>query len=237
MAVQICVDEAWCPGRIEHISTTMCPGAVQVHYVRDGATQAKLLCPWHFAECLRPVPAQPLRESGEFQTMVFDDGCGPQAAERGASCLTGSPPPTTSILGTSDVYPGLDMGALTAPHSVISQGSSRPVLELDAAPRGDKETSLTAAGQANATDSFGSAPKEGAADVNERSPGQKVRAGGAVTGLNLRSAVHPLSDEAVFDAGKPQSAEPGQKPAARTEGSAQTIRTVKPPRRSRCPVQ
>lgn len=73
MMVQVLVESAWITGRIERISSTMCPGAAQVHYVDDGREKAILVCPWEFPTTLRPVP----HETGRTDlpaTMVFKPG-------------------------------------------------------------------------------------------------------------------------------------------------------------------
>jgi len=45
----------WFPGIVEHISTTVCPGALHVRYKNDeGKDLRVLILPWHFQHCLRP---------------------------------------------------------------------------------------------------------------------------------------------------------------------------------------
>merc|ERR1712136_276578 len=70
----VLVESAWITGRIERISSTMCPGAAQVHYVDDGREKAILVCPWEFPTTLRPVP----HETGRTDlpaTMVCKPEC------------------------------------------------------------------------------------------------------------------------------------------------------------------
>lgn len=54
--VQVFQNGAWHKGWVVHISSTACPGAVQVAYCTKGkATDAQILiCPWQFQELLRP---------------------------------------------------------------------------------------------------------------------------------------------------------------------------------------
>lgn len=48
---------AWKPGVVEHISTTVCPGAVHVLFRTDeGKEHRVLILPWHFEVFLRPNP-------------------------------------------------------------------------------------------------------------------------------------------------------------------------------------
>merc|ERR1719247_1443934 len=45
----------WFPGIVEHISTTVCPGALHVRYKNgEGKDLRVLILPWHFQHCLRP---------------------------------------------------------------------------------------------------------------------------------------------------------------------------------------
>merc|ERR1719329_108268 len=70
--VQVYVEGAWFLGKIKRISTTMCPGAAQVHFVDGGLERALLVCPWQFQKLLRPAPVLQSAAPG-FPTMVFDD--------------------------------------------------------------------------------------------------------------------------------------------------------------------
>jgi hypothetical protein len=57
--VQILADGEWRRGVVQHISTSLCPGAAQVHYRLGDEDMAILVCPWQFADVLRPAPALP----------------------------------------------------------------------------------------------------------------------------------------------------------------------------------
>lgn len=71
VAVHILVDGVWHKGRVEHISTTLCPGAAQVHFENGGALQAALICPWQFPERLRPDVTAQYSAPLAMQTMRF----------------------------------------------------------------------------------------------------------------------------------------------------------------------
>jgi len=64
-------------GEVKHVSTSLCPGAVQVHFMLNGEEQAILICPWQFPEMLRPAPpGASYQGSGfsnhAFPTMIFE---------------------------------------------------------------------------------------------------------------------------------------------------------------------
>lgn len=47
----------WWSGVVEHINTTVCPGAVHVRFKNgQGVESCVLVAPWHFSVCLRPNP-------------------------------------------------------------------------------------------------------------------------------------------------------------------------------------
>lgn len=78
--VQVLVEGSWHKGKVKRVSTTLCPGAVQVHYTEEGTNgseTAVLICPWQFPELLRPAPPL-LQSSGPsqapFGTMIIGDG-------------------------------------------------------------------------------------------------------------------------------------------------------------------
>mmetsp|Transcript_101248 Transcript_101248/g.179879 ORF Transcript_101248/g.179879 Transcript_101248/m.179879 type:complete len:699 (+) Transcript_101248:35-2131(+) len=78
-------------GEVKHVSTSLCPGAVQVHFMLKGEEQALLICPWQFPEMLRPAPPGAKYQGSEsashqFPTMVFD-------ADHRKPPLAGSAPP------------------------------------------------------------------------------------------------------------------------------------------------
>ncbi|CAK9046008.1 unnamed protein product [Durusdinium trenchii] len=87
--VLVLVNGQWLHGKVERVSSTVCPGAVQVHFKCDGEEQATLICPWQFQEMLRPAPAAVVPD-GRIGTMVF-----PEADESGKSrkkeAASGSP--------------------------------------------------------------------------------------------------------------------------------------------------
>eukprot|EP00930_Biecheleria_cincta_P085365 TRINITY_DN74760_c0_g1_i1.p1 TRINITY_DN74760_c0_g1~~TRINITY_DN74760_c0_g1_i1.p1 ORF type:complete len:651 (+),score=136.12 TRINITY_DN74760_c0_g1_i1:207-1955(+) len=72
VGVLVYVDNVWHRGEVKHVSTSVCPGAVQVHFVLAGQEQAVLVCPWQFADMLRPAPRAGQAEA-PFPTMVFDE--------------------------------------------------------------------------------------------------------------------------------------------------------------------
>jgi len=59
-SVFVQVDGEMREGQIEHISTTLCPGAAQVRYKADHGERCTLVCPWEFATILRPAMSEPL---------------------------------------------------------------------------------------------------------------------------------------------------------------------------------
>eukprot|EP00435_Cladocopium_sp_Y103_P006877 s142_g2.t1 len=69
--VMVLVNGQWFPGKVMHVSASLCPGAVQVHFSRNGEEQATLVCPWQFQELLRPAAVVP--QGGKIGTMVFPD--------------------------------------------------------------------------------------------------------------------------------------------------------------------
>ncbi|CAE8605014.1 unnamed protein product, partial [Polarella glacialis] len=79
---------AWHLGTVKQISTTLCPGAVQVHFQSGLAQgnvedQAVLVCPWQFADLLRPAPGEDsaaTRSAASFPTMVFPTDTGARYA-------------------------------------------------------------------------------------------------------------------------------------------------------------
>lgn len=58
--VLVVVDKQWHKGKVEHISTALCPGALQVRYKSDKGEKSTLVCPWQFATMLRPGLREPL---------------------------------------------------------------------------------------------------------------------------------------------------------------------------------
>lgn len=62
----------WHNGRVEHISTTACPGALQVVYQVDKVQKTTLVCPWQFTADLRPRQQEP--PSGEQSRVTLDEG-------------------------------------------------------------------------------------------------------------------------------------------------------------------
>ncbi|CAJ1404932.1 unnamed protein product [Effrenium voratum] len=71
--VLVLMDGQWLQGQVKHVSASVCPGAVQVHFTRAGEEQAALICPWQFQEMLRPAPATAMEEHGRINTMIFPD--------------------------------------------------------------------------------------------------------------------------------------------------------------------
>jgi serine/threonine protein kinase len=59
-SVFVQVDGQMREGKVEHISTTLCPGAAQVRYKSDQGEKTTLVCPWEFATTLRPSMREPL---------------------------------------------------------------------------------------------------------------------------------------------------------------------------------
>jgi len=53
--VLVKVDGEMRGGVVEHISTTLCPGAAQVRYQADEGEKTVLVCPWQFTAMLRPA--------------------------------------------------------------------------------------------------------------------------------------------------------------------------------------
>jgi serine/threonine protein kinase len=68
----------WHNGRVEHISTTACPGALQVRYEADEVLKTTLVCPWQFTTSLRPRQHQP--PTGEQSRVTLDDAEGGRSA-------------------------------------------------------------------------------------------------------------------------------------------------------------
>jgi hypothetical protein len=60
-------------GVVEHISTTLCPGGVQVRYKSDDGDKMVLIPPWQFAELLRPALQEPLSVERSIITMDGQD--------------------------------------------------------------------------------------------------------------------------------------------------------------------
>jgi len=100
--VMVLVDRQWLPGKVMHVSASICPGAVQVHFKRNGEEQATLICPWQFQELLRPA-AQVVPQDGKIGTMVFTD---PHAKEQNGSnkdsTPSGSPSRTPKSTGLKE---------------------------------------------------------------------------------------------------------------------------------------
>ena len=100
--VMVLVDRQWLPGKVMHVSASICPGAVQVHFKRNGEEQATLVCPWQFQELLRPA-AQVVPQDGKIGTMVFTD---PHAKEQNGSnkdsTPSGSPSRTPKSTGLKE---------------------------------------------------------------------------------------------------------------------------------------
>jgi len=97
--VQVKVDGGWHVGIVRHISTTLCPGAVQVHFRAGGGPEerAVLICPWQFQELLRPA-APDVREPTPppFSTMVFPAaGAAALAASHPVAWAPPTAPPAT----------------------------------------------------------------------------------------------------------------------------------------------
>jgi len=87
-AVLVYVDEKWREGIVEHVSTTLCPGAVQVRYKAADGEKPILICPWKFAALLRP---KLLMRVASKQSAVTNSGEG-QAALRSSSKTASSKP-------------------------------------------------------------------------------------------------------------------------------------------------
>lgn len=60
-------------GKVEHISTALCPGAAQVRYKIKGEEKTTLICPWQFADVLRPALREPLSGERSIITKAGDD--------------------------------------------------------------------------------------------------------------------------------------------------------------------
>jgi len=65
--VLIFVNDKWCEGIVEEISTSRCPGAAQVLYEDDDGEDLALICPWQFAQFLRPSQWQEPGRSTNFR--------------------------------------------------------------------------------------------------------------------------------------------------------------------------
>ncbi|CAE7825899.1 gpx1 [Symbiodinium necroappetens] len=77
--VRVFVDGGWHPGEVKHISTSMCPGAVQVHFRRGGdakGEEAILVCPWQFQQLLRPDPGA-ITKDERMGTLIFPEQAPP----------------------------------------------------------------------------------------------------------------------------------------------------------------
>jgi len=62
-------------GKVEHISTTLCPGAAQVRYKAPEGEKTMLVCPWEFATTLRPcLQEAPGAERSEITCQGDDAG-------------------------------------------------------------------------------------------------------------------------------------------------------------------
>jgi len=67
-------------GFVEHVSTTLCPGGVQVRFKGDAEKDGQILVPpWRFADLLRPALQEPLGIDRSIITM--DDQHGKQEPE------------------------------------------------------------------------------------------------------------------------------------------------------------
>jgi hypothetical protein len=60
-------------GFVEHVSTTLCPGGVQVRFKGDDGDQKILVPPWHFAELLRPSLPEALSLERSIITMATEE--------------------------------------------------------------------------------------------------------------------------------------------------------------------
>lgn len=65
--VVILINDEWCEGIVQEISTTRCPGAAQVLYEDDDGEKLVLVCPWQFAQVLRPRQWQEPRRSLSYK--------------------------------------------------------------------------------------------------------------------------------------------------------------------------
>lgn len=77
--VRVFVDGGWHPGEVKHISTSMCPGAVQVHFRRGGdakGEEAILVCTWQFQQLLRPDPGA-ITKDERMGTLIFPEQAPP----------------------------------------------------------------------------------------------------------------------------------------------------------------
>lgn len=70
--VRVLVEDVWYRGHVEHVSRSLCPGAVQVHFNNNGTEKAVLICPWQFQDRLRPAVELPMRGDA-FPTMFMDE--------------------------------------------------------------------------------------------------------------------------------------------------------------------
>jgi len=96
--VMVLVNGQWLPGKVMHVSASLCPGAVQVHFSRNGEEQATLVCPWQFQELLRPAAVVP--QGGKIGTMVFPDPGQETRGKKGAA--SGSPNRSPQSLGLKE---------------------------------------------------------------------------------------------------------------------------------------
>eukprot|EP00928_Gymnodinium_smaydae_P042456 TRINITY_DN2858_c0_g3_i2.p1 TRINITY_DN2858_c0_g3~~TRINITY_DN2858_c0_g3_i2.p1 ORF type:complete len:747 (-),score=161.88 TRINITY_DN2858_c0_g3_i2:284-2524(-) len=71
VCVLVFVEGVWRPGRVKKVSTTLCPGALQVHFHDDSGEKAVLVCPWQFSDLLRPDTNGGLPPEPPLPTMVF----------------------------------------------------------------------------------------------------------------------------------------------------------------------
>lgn len=92
--VRVLVDGGWHPGEVKHISTSMCPGAVQVHFRRGGdakGEEAILVCPWQFQQLLRPDPGAVTKEE-RMGTLIFPEQAPPKTSPSKGSRTPASTP-------------------------------------------------------------------------------------------------------------------------------------------------
>lgn len=71
--VLVLVEGKWCTGKVEHISTALCPGALQVRYDVGENHNTVLICPWNFPTMLRPFQQEPPNGERSRVTLEADE--------------------------------------------------------------------------------------------------------------------------------------------------------------------
>merc|ERR1719183_1722293 len=94
--VLVYVGGAWKEGKVDHISTALCPGAAQVRFQGQEGEQLILIAPGQFSEFLRPAIQVPLSVERSVITMAGDsaaDGKGERRNRKARTGMTSRPVP------------------------------------------------------------------------------------------------------------------------------------------------